>query len=279
MSVQQSNLSDQVPKSDGRPASSRPSAEGGRDQESFLPDSFRIEVAETIVHYGKLLTARGYVCGFLGNIGVRVPHPYDPTHGVVYTKHGFTGTSSLSLEEMTTRNVVVTDIVEGKLLYGDYFPNEGHQLTREILRLRPDINAVIHVHPDEVVGFMAAAGWKEMRYVSRDLPLTLGSDVVIEHIDVNLELDPSPIAAYIANTNLVIMPNHGTSVLGRDVSQAYHRLNCLTSELRRIKSALEIAHLLGTEVPYIPRETIEKLHAAAKKINRNVGGRYVKGLW
>lgn len=30
---------------------------------------------------------------------------------------------------------------------------------------------------------------------------------------------------------------------------------------------------------YIPRETIEKLHAASKKINPNVGGRYAKGLW
>src|SRR5437660_9067771 len=81
---------------------------------------------------------------------VRVPHPGFP-HGVAYTKH-----AEVSLEEMTIDNVVVTDIPTSTLLHGTVPTSVGHNLNREILRLRADINAVIHAHHDETIAFFAA---------------------------------------------------------------------------------------------------------------------------
>ena len=54
---------------------------------------------------------------------------------------------------MTIDNIVITDIPTSLLLHGEAMTSVGHNLNREILRLRPDINAVIHVHHDETIAY------------------------------------------------------------------------------------------------------------------------------
>src|SRR2546421_729032 len=115
-----------------------------------MPLRFDPGVAEQILTYARLLTARGYVHNQLGNVAIRVPHP-EHEHGVVYTKH-----AGVSLEEATADNVVITDVPTGALLYGTLPTSVGHQLNREILRLRPDVGAVIHVHLDEMIALFAS---------------------------------------------------------------------------------------------------------------------------
>ena len=53
-------------------------------------------------------------------------------------------------------DLIITDVPWGRILYGDRATTVGHQMNREILRLRPDVNAVIHLHHDETIAFMAA---------------------------------------------------------------------------------------------------------------------------
>src|SRR5512147_2653458 len=117
--------------------------------------AFDARVADLLLRYARLVVARGYVHNSLGNIAIRVPHPGFP-HGVAYTKH-----AEVSLEEMTIDNVVVTDIPTPTLLHGTVPTSVGHNLNREILRLRADVNAVIHAHHDETIAFFAA-GAKEL---------------------------------------------------------------------------------------------------------------------
>src|SRR6266436_8265126 len=191
------------------------------------PIPFDQEVAQLLLRYAKLTVARGYVHNSLGNLAVRVPHPDFP-HGVAYTKH-----AEVSLEEMTIDNVVVTDIPTAALLRGHGPTSVGHNLNREILRLRPDVHAVIHAHHDETIAFFAAGGVKELRVLSLEFPyvMALPPYVVPSHLDV--ESDVGPIADFIGRTNAVLMENHGVTTLGRSLSEAYHRLNTLTSEVRR----------------------------------------------
>src|SRR5688572_16636847 len=106
---------------------------------------FDPHVGDIFLTYARMLVSRGYVHNTLGNMAIRRPHPgYE--HGVVYTKH-----SGVSLEEATADNIVITDIPTPRLLHGTVPTSVGHQLNREILRLRTDINAVIHVHHDETI--------------------------------------------------------------------------------------------------------------------------------
>ena len=128
---------------------------------------FDERVAHELLCYARMVVARGYVHNSLGNIAIRAACP-DRPHGVAYTKH-----AEVSLEEMTIDNVVVTDIPTPALLHGTVPTSVGHNLNREILRLRPDVGAVIHAHHDETIAFFAAGGVKELRVLSLEFPYVM----------------------------------------------------------------------------------------------------------
>ena len=137
-------------------------------------------VVETFLRYARLLAARGYVHNTLGNIVLRAAHPDFP-HGIAYTKH-----AELSLEEMTADNIVITDIPTSRVLYGGRTTSIGHNLSREILRLRPDIHATIHVHDDALIAFLACGAHPQIGMLSLDPPFVLGKPIhyVEAHVDV-----------------------------------------------------------------------------------------------
>ena len=221
--------------------------------------SFDEGVAGELLRYARMVVARGYVHNSLGNIAVRVPHPDFP-HGVAYTKH-----AEVSLEEMTIDNVVVTDIPTPTLLHGTVPTSVGHNLNREILRLRADVNAVIHAHHDETIAFFAA-GAKELRVLSLEFPyvMAMPPHVVPSHLDV--ENDVGPIAGFIAHTNSLVMENHGLTTLGRSLSEAYHRLNTLTSEIRRNILAERIAAVRGADVHVLAPDAVEWMYRYAESV-------------
>jgi ribulose-5-phosphate 4-epimerase/fuculose-1-phosphate aldolase len=221
--------------------------------------SFDERVASELVRYARLVVARGYVHNSLGNIAIRVSHPDFP-HGVAYTKH-----AEVSLEEMTMDNVVVTDIPTPTLLHGTVPTSVGHNLNREILRLRPDIHAVIHAHHDETIAFFAA-GAKELRVLSLEFPYVMAKPphILPSHLDV--ENDVTPIAGVIAHTNSLVMENHGVTTLGRSVSEAYHRLNTLTSEMRRGILAEQLAAVRGHDVHYLAQDAVDWMYRHAESV-------------
>lgn len=104
--------------------------------------AFDPKLAATYVKYARMMAARGLVQSSLGGMAVRVAHPDHPD-GIVYAKP-----QGLSLEEVEPEKLVITDIPYGRILWGERATTVGHQMNREILRLRPDVNAVIHLHQD-----------------------------------------------------------------------------------------------------------------------------------
>ena len=222
--------------------------------------AFDERVGERLLRYARMLVARGYVHNSLGNLAIRVPHP-GFEHGVAYTKH-----AEISLEEMTLDHVVVTDIPTPALLHGTVPTSVGHNLNREILRLRPDINAVIHIHDDETIALFASGVVKELRVLSLEFPYVMAKPphVVPSHLDV--EQDVGPVAGFIQDTNSVIMESHGVTALGRTVSEAYHRLNTLTSEVRRTVLAERLAAGAGTAVHYLAADAVEWMYRYAESV-------------
>ena len=216
--------------------------------------------AKIFIRYARMLSARGYVHNTLGNIVLRVPHP-DFAHGVAYTKH-----AELSLEEMEAENIVITDIPTSRVLLGDRITSIGHNLSREILRLRPDIQATIHVHDDALLAFFGSGAYREVRTISLDLPFVLGKPIhyVPAHIDV--EADVSSVQGFIGGTNSVVLLGHGVTTLGRHISEAYHRLNSLTAEVRRNIEAELLAARAGSRPAYRTEEEIRSMYRFAESI-------------
>jgi ribulose-5-phosphate 4-epimerase/fuculose-1-phosphate aldolase len=217
-------------------------------------------VAKSFIKYARLVSARGYVHNTLGNIVIRVPHPDFP-HGVAYTKH-----AELSLEEMEAENIVVTDIPTSRVLLGDKITSIGHNLSREILRLRPDIHATIHVHDDALLSFFGSGAYREVKTISLDLPFVLGKPIHYVPAHVDVEADVSSVRDFIGGTNSVVLLGHGVTTLGRNVSEAYHRLNSLTAEVRRNIEAELLAQRAGSRPAYRSEEEIQSMYRFAESI-------------
>jgi L-fuculose-phosphate aldolase len=217
-------------------------------------------IVETFLRYARLLAARGYVHNTLGNIVIRVAHA-DYPHGVAYTKH-----AELSLEEMQAHNIVITDIPTSQVLQGEKLTSIGHNLSREILRLRPDIQATIHVHDDALISLLGSGAVKEVRMLSLDPPFVLGKPVHYVPAHVDVEADVSGVKDFIQGTNSVVLVGHGVTTLGRSVSEAYHRLTTLTAEARRNIDAELLAAAKGTRPAYRSDAEVQAMYRHAESI-------------
>jgi ribulose-5-phosphate 4-epimerase/fuculose-1-phosphate aldolase len=216
-----------------------------------IPVTLDAQNAKLFLKYARLVSARGYVHNTLGNMAIRVPHPAYQ-NGVAYTKH-----AGLSLEEMELESLVITDIPTSEILCGTGMTSLGHNLNREILKLRPEINAVIHVHDDATIAFFGSGAFDKFRMISTEPPFVLGKPVHCLPAHVNVEADVSSVVDFIQETNAIILTGHGITTLGRSLSEAYHRLNTLTSEVRRAINVELIAALKGSEPHYRDSAEIE----------------------
>ena len=123
----------------------------------------------------------------------------------------------------------------------------------EILRLRPDINAVIHLHNDEMIAFMAC-GFEEIRSFSLTYGYLMQKPAHYLPASINVEEDVGPIKDFIADTNCIIMKRHGFTVLGRTVSEAYHRTCVLVSEIKRNIIVEQLCAATGRKAEYVSEE-------------------------
>jgi ribulose-5-phosphate 4-epimerase/fuculose-1-phosphate aldolase len=214
--------------------------------------AFDRKIGEQYLRYARMLSARGYVASSTGNLVVRVPHP-KYAEGLCYVK-----CMGVSLEEMSIDDLIITDVAHGRILHGDRGTTVGHQMNREILRLRPEINAVIHLHHDETIAFFAA-GFEELRITGLTFPFLMQSYPHYLPAHINVEEDVGPIKTFIQDTNCVIMKRHGFTVLGRTLSECYGRTNVLAGEVKRNIIAEQLAAATGRTPEYLGAKEIESM--------------------
>lgn len=225
------------------------------------PVTFDPHIVEQFLRYARMVAARGYIHNTLGNMVVRAPHPDHPEHGVAYTKH-----AGVSLEEMAAENLVITEIPTPKILAGKGVTSIGHNLSRELMRLRPDVDAVIHVHDDATIAFFGSGGFTEVKVLSLDMPFILGKHPAYVPAHVDVEADVGPVKDFVHDTNLVVLLGHGITSMGRTISEAYHRLNSFTAEVRRNIAAEQLAAIKGTKPLYRDDAEIAAMHKYAEAI-------------
>jgi hypothetical protein len=79
---------------------------------------------------------------------------------------------------------------------------------------------------------------------------------------------PTPVSfdAEVGRQLTVVLVGHGVTALGRTLSEAYHRLNTLTAEVRRNIVAEVLAHVKGTRPRYRGQAEIESMYRFAESI-------------
>jgi len=169
------------------------------------------KIAEKLVHYAKRAYNRGLVCGTGGNFSAR-----KGDGRMLITASG------LSLGDTSLNNLIDMDITTYEWeAEGDYIPSKEFLFHADILRLRPDVGAVLHVHPPYATTYAV---------MKRDIPMVT---------DASFKQPPTPRVAFAPSGTedlqknvidgltgnpdciVILLEQHGIIALGSDIRWAY----------------------------------------------------------
>ena len=210
------------------------------------------------MQYAAYVTRRGLISNTFGNMVIRVEDEnFDG--GVLYTK-----CRGISLEECTGDNIVITSIHSNSLLCGTAPPSTGHQMSREIMVHRKDVNAIVHTHANEICAYFSSRKKCDIEYVGNDTALVLGSPPKVLPAHINLELEADAVKDYVMNSSCFVMPNHGMVTVGRSLSEAYHRHIAFLNEIKRLLLTKSIYP--NDDSCYLKDAEVKALYAAGDRV-------------
>lgn len=176
-----------------------------------------------LVDYARRAYNRGLVGGTGGNFSARLGSG----------KMAITA-SGLNLGDTSEENLVEMDISTYEWQNnGPYIPSKEYLFHADILRLRPEIGAVLHIHPPYATAFAV---------LKRDIPMV--TDAAFKQPEMprvpfapsgTEELQQNVVNAINANPDckVLLLEQHGIICLGEDIRWAYDIAD-LTEELARI---------------------------------------------
>ena len=198
------------------------------------------DARKLIVEIGKLMYDKGYVTSSDGNISYRLGENL-----ILATP------TQVSKGRMTEDIMALTDL-EGNPLNEKRVSSEI-QMHLLIYRMRPDVNAVCHAHVPHGTAF-AAAGLAIDAPILSEVILTLGCVPLTVYGTPSTPELTDALKPYVEHHNALLMENHGVVAYGKDLWQAFDRLETLehTAKIAILAKALGGANDL-------PKDAIEKL--------------------
>jgi L-fuculose-phosphate aldolase len=198
---------------------------------------------------------RGYVASNDGNISARID-----SDSVLITPNG------ISKGFMKPEDLVVVDL-NGKVISGNRKPSSEVFMHLNVYKDRPDVNSVCHSHPPYATGF-AVAGIPLDKCVLPEVIIALGSIPLIEYGTPGTEEFYKPVLKQLKDYDAFLLANHGALTIGKDVLNAYHKMETLE----------HFAHIafVAQQVGYINtlnKDQVQKLTDQREKygIRTNVG--------
>jgi len=195
------------------------------------------DLRDQLAHVGAEAVRFGLVVGSGGNLSAR-----EPGADACWVTATDTWLDRLQRPEFS-----LLRISDGAVLDGHPTPSSEWRLHTHIYRARPDINALIHLHPQTSV-LLAALG-HEITLVTTDHSYYVREVVVRPYVRPGTDgLAQDAADAVAGGANAVILGHHGCSVLGETVELAHKRAFNLEEAARTTAMAI----MLGTQAGAIP---------------------------
>lgn len=188
------------------------------------------QLKNEIIKYGDIIDTKGFSPGTSGNISVRY------NDSIIITA------SNSSNGYLAYEDLVVIDF-EGKLIEGAKKASSEKLLHVEFYKKRPDINAIIHVHPPFLSSFAAARKALEDPVMAENVYYFGKIPLAKYALPSSKELVENT-TKHFNEYNAVIMANHGFIVGDTNLAQAYLKLELAESYAQVVFNA----HLLGGAV-------------------------------
>ena len=204
------------------------------------------KVKQELIKYGRIAGVKGFTPGISGNLSARLDE------GVMITSSG----SANGYLEDADFSIIGFD---GQVINGNLKPSSEKFLHIEFYKQRQDVNAVFHTHSPYLTAFAAAGvGLEEpispeIIYCFGKIPLATyalpGSDVLVENTSI-----------YFKDYDVVLMQNHGVIVCGKNVKDAYLKLELVEEYAKTI---LFTKFLGGAKI--LSENEVEKIYSLKTK--------------
>ena len=129
-----------------------------------------------------------------------------------------------------------------------------------IYRARPDVSAVCHAHPPHATAF-AAAGRGITSHVIPEILVVLGSVPLVPYATPSSEALGTAVGEAAKTANALLLENHGAVTLGKDITEAWARMEMIDHTAR----ILLLAEGLGG-ANELPPEEVELLGRLRRKL-------------
>ena len=172
--------------------------------------SERVTLIDQLLDAGRHLVDRGLVQASGGNLSVRLPHG----------DHFLVTGSGTWLDRLTADDLVKLTL-DGERVSGAQRPSVEWKLHQRTYAVRPDVHAVIHLHPQHVllVDMLGAP----IRFTTLDHQFYVGSAGRVPFHPAGSQEIADAAASAARDHDAVVMSHHGCSTLGDTVSMALRR--------------------------------------------------------
>lgn len=196
-----------------------------------------------VLEVAKWMDQKGLVVGTSGNVSQRLREP-DGRELVAITPSG------RQYDSMKAEDIVLVDM-EGKRVEGELAPSIETMLHLGIYKARKKVCAIVHTHA--VFGSVIAVTGKEVPCLLDDQVTFLGGEIKVADYALpgSPELANNAVAA-LGPRNAVVLANHGTITVARNLREAFNNCELLEKTAR----VYVLAMCLGALAP-VPADMAE----------------------
>ena len=169
--------------------------------------------------------------------------------------------STLGFDEVQESDVILISL-DGEVLEGSAGRHIEYPIHTEIMKARPDVNAIVHTHPLYSVAFAAtgrpllALSHEACHFVPPDIARFLQTGDLIRTAQLGVDL-----AQCLGDRNAVLIPHHGIVTVGSDLGQA-------VAAATHLERACQIALLAGEGAqPSSDEEALQKRERSARHLS------------
>jgi len=167
-----------------------------------------------ICEMGRRMYDKSFVAANDGNISIRTG------------KNTFICTPTGVSKGFMTPDMLVKVNANGDRLAGKYQASSEMKMHLRVYEENPEVMAVTHAHPPIATSF-AIAGIELDKALLPEAVVLLGTVPIASYATPGTQEVPDSIAKYCKDYNAVLLANHGALTWGKDITEAYHRLESL----------------------------------------------------
>ncbi|HEY8665221.1 MAG TPA: class II aldolase/adducin family protein [Tepidisphaeraceae bacterium] len=188
------------------------------------------QIKEQMCDIGRRIWLKGFCAGNEGNHSYRLSE-----NRILCTPTG------ISKGNLKPDDICTVDL-EGKQIAGKRKGTSEINMHLAIYKARPDVRAVVHSHPAHATAF-AVAGVDLPSCIHPEAEIFLGVVKTAEYVTPGDKRLGESIAAFVKDSNTILLQSHGVVTFSTDLEQAYYRLEIVDAYARMLILARQIGNI------------------------------------